>query len=80
MASGCARDSPPPGGFAAAFDGTRVGGSQVAVKRLFEGMSQQYKLVFQREMAMMCQLTSEFVVSVLGLVDDPPDAPMLLVM
>ena len=68
------------GGFAEVFDGTRRGGAPVAVKRLFEGMSEQSKASFLREVDMMCQLRSDFVVSVHGLVDDARDEPMLLVM
>jgi len=68
------------GGFAEVFDGTRRGGAPVAVKRLFEGMSEQSKASFLREVDMMCQLRSDFVVSVHGLVDEPSNEPMLLVM
>ena len=68
------------GGFGEVFAGTRRGGAPVAVKRLFDGLSEQSKTAFRREVDMMCQLRSDFVVSVYGLVDDPPQEPMLLVM
>jgi serine/threonine protein kinase len=68
------------GGFAEVFEGTRRGGAPVAVKRLFDGLSEQSKVSFRREVDMMCQLRSDFIVSVHGLVDDPPHEPMLLVM
>ena len=68
------------GGYAEVFEGTRKGGSQVAVKRMFDGLSQQSKAAFQLEVAMMCQLRSDFVVAVHGLVDEPSNEPMLLVM
>ena len=68
------------GGFAEVFEGTRRGGAPVAVKRLFDGLSEQSKTAFRREVDMMCQLRSDVVVSVYGLVDDPPHEPMLLVM
>ncbi len=68
------------GGFGEVFAGTRRGGAPVAVKRLFDGLSEQSKTAFRREVDMMCQLRSDFVVSVHGLVDDPPQEPMLLVM
>jgi serine/threonine protein kinase len=68
------------GGFAEVFEGTRRGGAPVAVKRLFEGLSEQSKASFRHELIMMCQLRSDYVVSVYGLVDDPPHEPMLLVM
>jgi serine/threonine-protein kinase TNNI3K len=68
------------GGYAEVFEGTRKGGSHVAVKRMFDGLSQQSKAAFQLEVAIMCQLRSDFVVAVHGLVDEPPQEPMLLVM
>jgi serine/threonine protein kinase len=68
------------GGFGEVFAGTRKGGAPVAVKRLFDGLSEQSKTAFRREVDMMCQLRSDFVVSVHGLVDEPPQEPMLLVM
>jgi serine/threonine protein kinase len=68
------------GGYAEVLEGVRVGGSQVAVKRLFDGLSQQSKAEFQREIDTMCQLSSDFVVAVHGLVDEPSNEPMLLVM
>ena len=68
------------GGYAEVFEGTRKGGAPVAVKRMFDGLSQQSKAAFQLEVAMMCQLRSDFVVAVHGLVDEPSNEPMLLVM
>jgi serine/threonine protein kinase len=68
------------GGFGEVFEGTRRGGAPVAVKRLFGGMSEQSKTAFRFEVGMMRQLSSDFVVSVHGLVDYPPHEPMLLVM
>jgi serine/threonine protein kinase len=68
------------GGFSEVFEGTRRGGAPVAVKRLFGGLSEQSKTAFRRELVMMCQLRCDVVVSVYGLVDDPPNEPMLLVM
>ena len=68
------------GGFAEVFEGTRRGGAAVAVKRLFDGLSEQSKTSFRHELIMMCQLRSDYVVSVYGLVDDAPHEPMLLVM
>ncbi len=68
------------GGFGEVLAGTRRGGAPVAVKRLFDGLSEQSKTAFRREVDMMRQLRSEFVVSIHGLVDDPPHEPMLLVM
>jgi serine/threonine protein kinase len=68
------------GGFGEVLAGTRRGGAPVAVKRMFDGLSQQSKAAFQVEVAMMCQLRSDFVVAVHGLVDEPSNEPMLLVM
>jgi serine/threonine protein kinase len=68
------------GGFGQVLEGTRRGGAPVAVKRLFEGLSQQSKTAFRHEVEMMCQLRSDYVVSVHGLVDDASHEPMLLVM
>jgi hypothetical protein len=48
------------GGYAEVLEGTRKGGSQVAVKRMFDGLSQQSNAAFQLEVAMMCQLRSDF--------------------
>ena len=68
------------GGFGSVFKGTRKGGSQVAVKRLLPGLTAQSRALFQREVAIMCSMRSEFVVQMYGVVDDSPDQPVLLVM
>jgi serine/threonine protein kinase len=68
------------GGFGAVFKGARRGGSIVAVKRLLQGLTARSRLAFQREVAIMCSMSCEFVVQVYGVVDDSPDQPVLLVM
>ena len=68
------------GGFGEVFKGMRKGGSQVAVKRLLPGLTAQSRAEFQKEVALMCSMRSEFVVPVHGIVDDSPDQPVLLVM
>jgi serine/threonine protein kinase len=68
------------GGCAEVFEGTRPDGSSVAVKQLFDGLTQKSRTAFQRELSMMHELKSEFVVDVHGFVDESPEEPMLLVM
>jgi serine/threonine protein kinase len=68
------------GGFGVVFKGTRRGGSHVAVKRLLPGLTAQSRAAFQKEVAIMCSMRSEFVVPVYGIVDDSPDQPVLIVM
>ncbi len=67
------------GGFGEVFKGMRKGGSQVAVKRLLPGLTAQSRAEFQKEVALMCRVRSEFVVPVHGIVDDSPDQLVLLV-